>query len=122
MIVGLAGTLPTALRDGLTGQGVDPAVAGQVAGLPPVSSLFAAFLWVNPVQQLLGPSGALDQVSSQQAATLTGGQFFPQLISGPFHSGLVIVFGAAAAMSVIAALASLARGKRYVHDDAAAGA
>ncbi|HEV7725343.1 MAG TPA: MFS transporter [Modestobacter sp.] len=122
MIVGLAGTLPSALSSGLQAQGVDAGVAGQVAGLPPVSSLFAAFLGFNPVQELLGPTGALDQVSDQQAATLTGGQFFPQLISGPFHSGLVIVFGAAAAMSVIAALASLARGKRYVHDDAAAGA
>jgi MFS family permease len=120
MIVGLAGTLPTALSGGLQAQGVDAGVAGQVAGLPPVSSLFAAFLGFNPVQQLLGPTGALDQVSSQQAATLTGGQFFPQLISDPFHSGLVIVFGAAAVMSVVAALASLARGKRYVHDDTAA--
>jgi MFS family permease len=120
MIVGLAGTLPTALSSGLQAQGVDAGVAGQVAGLPPVSSLFAAFLGFNPVQQLLGPTGALDQVSSQQAATLTGGQFFPQLISDPFHSGLVIVFGAAAVMSIVAALASLARGKRYVHDDTAA--
>jgi MFS family permease len=117
MIVGLAGTLPTALSGGLQAQGVDAGVAGQVAGLPPVSSLFAAFLGFNPVQQLLGPTGALDQVSSQQAATLTGGQFFPQLISDPFHSGLVIVFGAAAVMSVVAALASLARGRRYVHED-----
>jgi MFS family permease len=117
MIVGLAGTLPTALDSGLTAQGVDAGVAGEIAGLPPVSSLFAAFLGFNPVRQLLGPSGALDQVSSQQAATLTGGEFFPQLISGPFHSGLVIVFGAAAAMSVIAAMASLARGRRYVHED-----
>jgi MFS family permease len=120
MIVGLAGTLPAALSSGLQAQGVDAGVAGQVAGLPPVSSLFAAFLGFNPVQQLLGPTGALDRVSSQQAATLTGGQFFPQLIADPFHSGLVIVFGAAAVMSVVAALASLARGKRYVHDDTVA--
>jgi hypothetical protein len=119
MIVGLAGTLPAAMSSGLQGQGVSADVAGQVAGLPPVSSLFAAFLGVNPVQQLLGPSGVLDRVSPQQAATLTGGHFFAQLISDPFHSGLVIVFGAAAAMSVVAAVASLARGRRYVHDDEA---
>ena len=31
------------------------------------------------------------------------GEFFPQLISGPFHSGLVVVFTAAAVMSVIGA-------------------
>jgi MFS family permease len=117
MILGLAHSLPGALSSGLRGQGVGADVAGQVAHLPPVASLFAAFLGYNPIQRLLGPTGALDHVSSSQAATLTGGQFFPQLISGAFHSGLVVVFSAAALMSVVAALASLLRGGRYVHDD-----
>jgi MFS family permease len=119
MVVGLSGTLPHALQSGLTAQGVDAGTAGQIAQLPPVSSLFAAFLGYNPIQQLLGPTGALQHVSAQQSATLTGGHFFPSLISGAFHSGLGVVFGAAAVMSVIAAVASLARGKRYVHDDEA---
>ncbi|MCU1615132.1 MAG: transporter [Frankiales bacterium] len=117
MILGLARTLPSSLFNGLTGQGVSVSVAHQVAGLPPVSSLFAAFLGFNPIQMLLGPTGALQHVSAQQAATLTGGEFFPRLISGPFHTGLVVVFTAAALMSVIAAVASLARGKRYVHGE-----
>jgi MFS family permease len=117
MILGLARTLPSTLFNGLTGQGVSASVAHQVAGLPPVSSLFAAFLGFNPVQMLLGPTGALQHVSAQQAATLTGGEFFPRLISAPFHTGLVVVFTAAALMSVIAAVASLARGKRYVHGE-----
>jgi MFS family permease len=117
MIVGLAHSLPAALSSGLRAQGVGADVAGQVAHLPPVASLFAAFLGYNPIERLLGPSGALDHIGSSQAATLTGGQFFPQLISGPFHSGLVVVFSAAALMSVVAALASLLRGGRYVHDE-----
>jgi MFS family permease len=117
MIVGLAASLPRTLSSGLQGQGVSADVAGQISALPPVASLFAAFLGFNPIERLLGPTGALDQVSAHQAATLTGGQFFPQLISGPFHSGLVVVFTAAAVMSVIAALASLLRGGRYVHDE-----
>ena len=33
------------------------------------------------------------------------------------YSSLVIVFGAAVAMSVVGALASALRGKRYVHED-----
>jgi MFS family permease len=117
MIVGLASTLPGTLSSGLQHQGVSSQVAGQVAQLPPVASLFAAFLGFNPIERLLGPTGALQQVSPHQAATLTGGEFFPQLISGPFHSGLVVVFTAAAAMSVIGALASLLRGGRYVHGE-----
>jgi len=59
MIVGLARGLPGALGGGLTSHGVPAGVAHQVAGLPPVGSLFAAFLGYNPVASLLGPSGVL---------------------------------------------------------------
>jgi hypothetical protein len=41
---------------------------------------------------------------------LTGKEFFPHLISGPFHHGLVIVFATAAAMALLAATASALRG------------
>src|SRR4029079_15885039 len=92
-------------------------VAGQVAGLPPVGSLFAAFLGYNPVATLLRPTGALATVTPAQRATLTGKEFSPQLISQPFHHGLVVVFGAAAAMTLVAAFASLLRGERYVFQE-----
>ncbi len=119
MIVGLAGSLPTALRTGLTTHGVPAALAQQISQLPPVGSLFAAFLGYNPIQSLLGPTGVLSSISPADAATLTGKEFFPQLISGPFHHGLVVVFGAAALMSLIGAIASFRRGGKYVHDDGA---
>ena len=45
------------------------------------------------------------------AATLTGREFFPHLISGPFHDGLIVVFTAAAIMSLVAAAASLIKPK-----------
>ena len=93
--------------------------AHQIGQLPPVGSLFAAFLGVNPVHQLLAPTGVLAHLPTAQAAVLTGRQFFPQIISGPFHHGLVIVFSTAMAVLVIAALASLLRGCRYVHDEQA---
>jgi MFS family permease len=107
MVAGLAAALPTTLTNGLTAQGVDHATAQQVGNLPPVGSLFAAFLGVNPVASLLGPSGALAHLPKENAATLTGQQFFPNLISDPFHQGLVVVFGAAALMMLVAAVASL---------------
>ncbi len=50
MILGLASTLPSALFHGLTAQGVSPTVATRVSHLPPVGSLFAAFLGYNPMQ------------------------------------------------------------------------
>jgi hypothetical protein len=66
---------------------------------------------------LLQPTGQLDTLSPADVAALTGKDFFPQLISGPFHDGLVVVFVAAAIMSFVGAIASLARGKKYVHQE-----
>jgi MFS family permease len=119
MIVGLANVLPKTLTDGLTGQGVPHDVAAQIGGLPPVGSLFASFLGYNPIGSLLGPSGVLDHLPTDNARTLTGKEFFPHLMSGPFHHGLVIVFVTAAVMMVVAAIASWAAGGKYVHDDSA---
>jgi MFS family permease len=112
LVAGLARTLPDTLTAGLQAHGVPAATAAQVAHLPPVSTLFAAFLGTNPVAHLLGP-GTLASLPPADAAALTGTEFFPQLISGPFHHGLVTVFVAAAAMALIAALASASRGRRY---------
>jgi MFS family permease len=117
MIAGLASTLPRTLTAGLTAQGVPAAVATQVSHLPPVSTMFAALLGYNPVQNLLAPSGVLSRLPAHNAAVLTGRQFFPHLISAPFHHGLVIVFTAAAVMSITGALVSLLRGKQYYYDD-----
>jgi MFS family permease len=117
MIAGLASSLPGALLRSLTAQGVPTPVARHVAELPPVGSLFAAFLGYNPMAHLLGPTGVLQRLPASHVATLTGKEFFPRLISAPFHHGLVIVFLAAAIMTVIGALASLLRGQRYVHDE-----
>jgi MFS family permease len=114
MIAGLASNLPHTLTSGLVAQGVSHSVAQQVGSLPPVSSLFAAVLGVNPVAHLLGATHVLSTLPAANQAVLTGHQFFPQLISGPFHDGLVIVFIVAAALSVLGALASLMRGGRYV--------
>jgi nicotinamidase-related amidase/MFS family permease len=110
MIAGLASRLPRTLTSGLIQQGVPAHTAAQVGGLPPVSSLFAAQLGVNPVQQLLRPSGALTRLTAAQQRTLTGREFFPNLISGPFHSGLVIVFAFGAVLALLAGVASLLRG------------
>jgi MFS family permease len=119
MIVGLAGVLPDTLTRGLTAQGVPTKVAEQIGDLPPVGSLFASFLGYNPIASLLGPTGALDRLPAHNQTVLTGKEFFPHLMSHPFHHGLVIVFGAAALMSVIGAVASWAAGTRFVHDETA---
>jgi len=112
MIAGLANTLPKTLLTGLTAQGVPLAQATSIAHLPPVSTVFAAMLGYNPVQNLLAPTGLLRTLPAKNVATLTGKEFFPTLISGPFHHGLMIVFTAAALMAVCGAAVSWMRGKK----------
>ena len=106
MVAGLAATLPQALLGGLTGQGVPHATAEALSALPPVGILFAAFLGINPIAALLAPTGLLQSLPAANVSTLTGQTFFPSLITDPFHSGLVLVFGIAALMMVVAAVAS----------------
>jgi hypothetical protein len=90
---------------------VPAGTAGQVAGLPPVSTLFATFLGDNPIRHLLGPSGVLRTLPAHDVQTLTGTRFFPEVVSGPFHHGLLVVFSVATAMTLVAALASVLRGR-----------
>jgi MFS family permease len=114
MIAGLASSLPRTLSSGLQRQGVPHAIAHHVASLPPVSSLFAAVLGVNPLRQLLAASRVLSTLPAAAQQTITGREFFPDLISGPFRHGLVVVFVVAASLAALAALASLLRGGRYI--------
>ncbi|MDT5132562.1 MAG: hypothetical protein QOE41_1873, partial [Mycobacterium sp.] len=109
MVTGLASSLPRTMFAGLTAQGVPAASAAVVSHLPPIGVLFAAFLGYNPMQQLLGPT--LAHTSAAHAAYLTGRQFFPDLISGPFHDGLGVAFGFAIAVCVLGAIASALTGR-----------
>src|SRR4051794_21887021 len=114
MIVGLAASLPDTLQAGLTAHGVPAAQAHAVAALPPVAVLFASLLGYNPVQSLLG-SHVLAQLHTADERYLTGHTFFPSLISGPFHDGLIVAFAFAIVACLVAAVASWFMGERFVH-------
>jgi len=114
MIVGLSSSLPAAMYHGLVAQGVPTGVADRVAHLPPVSTLFAAFLGYNPVQHLLG-NAVLAHLPPGHAAVVTGRSFFPDLISAPFRQGLHAAFDFAIVACLVAAAASWLRGGKYVY-------
>jgi MFS family permease len=118
MILGLASSLPSTLLHGLVARGVPLGTAMRVSHLPPVGSLFAAFLGYNPMATLLGPS-ALHHLSPAQAAFVTSRSFFPHLISAPFGTGLARAFDFAAAMCVLGAVASLLRGGKFHYTEPA---
>jgi MFS family permease len=116
MIIGLAGSLPSTMQAGLTAHGVPAAQAHSVAGLPPVAVLFASLLGYNPVQSLLGDH-TLSPLSATNSHYLTGHTFFPSLISGPFHDGLIVAFGFAIVACLVAAAASWFMGEKFVNAD-----
>jgi MFS family permease len=115
MIVGLSADLPHALHHGLVAHGVPGTDATRISHLPPVASLFAAFLGYNPMQTLLGPH-VLHALPAVQQHALTGRSFFPSLISAPFHTALIYAFVFAIAACLIAAIASSLRGGKYHYE------
>ncbi|WP_210245363.1 MFS transporter [Mesorhizobium sp. B2-4-15] len=114
MILGLAASLPQSMEAGLLAQHVPEAVAHQIANMPPVASLFAAFLGYNPMGELI-PADVLHALPQQSIDTLTGHAFFPELMSGPFKHGLVFAFTFSAILYLVAAFASW-RGGRTASD------
>jgi MFS family permease len=116
LVIGLNAKVPSAMYRGLVAHGVPGALATQLAHLPPLGYVFAAFLGYNPLKSLLGAK-ALAHLPAAQAAVLTGRSFFPQLIGGPFKHGLVLILAFGVVMCVVAAIASLLRGSKYIHED-----
>jgi MFS family permease len=114
MIAGLSSSLPRSLSDGLVAHGVTRAAAEHAAHLPAVSTLFSAFLGYDPVTHLIG-AHQLNLLSVSQQHDLTGRSFFPNLISGPFQTGLHAAFDFAIVASLAAAWASWLRGGHYVY-------
>jgi hypothetical protein len=117
MIIGLSSTLPGALYHGLISHGVPTAAARRAAGLPPVTTLFAAFLGYSPIQHLLG-APVLQHLSLANRTALNGRGFFPSLISEPFQHGLHAAFDFAVLACLVAAGASWLRGGKYIYSEA----
>jgi MFS family permease len=113
IIIGLSANLPSHLYAGLVAQGVPKHKALQVSQLPPVGTLFAAFLGYNPIGQLLGST--LHHLPAAKATYLTGRGFFPELIAPPFMDGLHEAFDFAIVACLLAGVASVLRGGKYVH-------
>ena len=115
IIVGLSATLPSTLLHGLASNGVPHGYAVKVSQLPPVGSLFAAFLGYNPMATTLAP--ILHQMPHSTAAYLTGHKFFPVLVSQPFANGIHEAFYFAGGCCLVAAVASWLRGGKYYYTE-----
>ena len=116
MIVGLSSTLSTSLLHGLVAQGVPVADAERVAHLPPISTLFAAFLGYSPMEHLLGPT-VIAHLAPAKVHYLLSRSYFPHLISSAFLRGLRTAFDFAVIAMLIAAGASWLRGGKYIYTE-----
>ncbi|MGD0084820.1 MAG: MFS transporter [Acidimicrobiales bacterium] len=117
LVLGLNAKVPSAMYQGLVAHGIPATKAAQLAHVPPLGYIFAAFLGYNPLKSLLGPA-VLGHLAPAQAAYLTSRSFFPHLIGPSFKSALLLILIFAVVMSVIAAIASALRGEKFVHEDA----
>ena len=115
IIIGLSSKLPAALLHGLAANDVPHNYALKVSHLPPVGTLFSAFLGYNPMKAVLGPE--LAHLPHTTATYLTGHEFFPTLVSHPFATGIHDAFYFAAACCLIGAAASSLRGGRYYYTE-----
>ncbi len=118
VIVGLSQRLPQVLTSGLLRAGLPRAVAAGVAHLPPTAALFAAFLGYNPMATLL-PAPVLRTLPATARRSLLSLSFFPHLIAPAFMAGLRDAFYISIALSLVAAVAALFGGARYVHGEVA---
>jgi hypothetical protein len=116
VVFSLSHSLPDAFASSLTSAGA-PQLIHYFASLSPTESLFSAFLGYNPVSSIIAqlPKGVSASLSNQVVSTLTGLHWFPTTIANSFMSSLHIAFYVSAGLAVVAAIASLLRGKRYIH-------
>jgi MFS family permease len=116
IVLSLSQGLPAAFASSLTEAGA-PQLIPYFTSLSPTESLFSAFLGYNPVASIIAqlPQSITTTLSSQAVSILTGLQWFPSTIARSFMSSLHIAFYVSAGLSGVAAIASLLRGKRYIH-------
>jgi MFS family permease len=119
LTAGLAANLPRVMYAGLTANGLPAALSRGISHLPPIGVLFAAFLGFNPMRSLV-PSAVAQHLSAHTQGVLFGTTFFPHLIMPAFLSGLQDAFYVSAVLALIAALASLVSGRRYIHQEVGA--
>jgi len=117
VLVGLSSGLSGSVHSALYSAGVPEPYLSQftsVVASNPTGALFGAFLGQNPMAafvQLL-PSSLQNTIGP----TLLARQFFPNAVAPSFLHGIDLAFGISAVLTALAAVVSLMRGGRYVHE------
>ena len=121
VIVGLSNGLSGSVSGALGSAGVTGPAGSALSGLVssnPTGALFGAFLGQNPMGLYLSylPPALQSQVPPSVVATLLSKQFFPNAVAPAFLNGIDFAFALSAVLTAAAALVSLLRGGRYIHE------
>ncbi len=118
VILALSTNLPHYFNIALTSANAS-GLATYLDKIPPTSAIFSAFLGYNPMQTILSqiPSSYLTSLnlSSTTIATLESNTWFPLALAPAVMHSLRDSFYIGAILSVVAAILSLLRGKKYYH-------
>jgi MFS family permease len=117
IIIGITQRFPEAMTASLTSIGA-VYLAPALSNIPPTAALFSAFLGYNPVDAILTalPAPLVAHIPQATLNTLTGTTWFPQTLQDAFVPSLRTSFYIGAILSVIAAILSVLRGEKYVHE------
>ena len=93
-------------------------LAPALSNIPPTAALSSAFLGYNPVDSILAalPAPIVAHIPQATLNTLTGTTWFPQTLQNAFVPSLRTSFYIGALLSVIAAILSVLRGEKYIHE------
>ena len=121
VIVGLSNGLSGSVSQALGSAGVPGPAQGALSGMVaanPSGALFGAFLGQNPMGVYLHylPTALQNQIPPSVTATLLSQQFFPNAVAPAFLQGMDAAFAISAGLTAVAAVVSLLRGERYIHE------
>lgn len=116
VISSLSLSLPSAINQALSRNGIIGPAAGAISKISPEAAVFSSLIGYNPVSKIV-PLTALQSLTPSQKSTVLSDKFFPSVLAGPFSESLGKAFWFSAILSVLAAIMSLLRGKRYVWED-----
>lgn len=117
VIVGITQRFPDAVTSSLTSIGAVK-LTPLLVNIPPTGALFSAFLGYNPVETIMAalPPTVVSSIPHATYATLTGTTWFPQMLVNAFLPSLQLSFYIGAVFCAIAAILSVLRGDKYIHE------
>jgi len=121
VLVGLASGLTGSVSNALTAAGATGPAGSALTSLVsanPTGALFGAFLGQNPMKLYISflPPALQGTLPANVVATLESKQFFPNAVAPAFLHGIDLAFVISAVLTAFAAVVSLMRGARYVHE------